>query len=97
MTARRAPARSRRSAVARKRIEPFELLVHPDAQRLKCAGGRIDPGIATVRLRPPNDARQPAGRIDGMFRSGPDERGGNAAGKSFFAVLKNRIGKLSLG
>ena len=60
ITASRAPASSRLQAVRQERVEPLELAVHPDAQRLERARRRIDPLIAAVRHGAADDAARAA-------------------------------------
>jgi hypothetical protein len=50
-------------------IEPVELAVDPDAQRLERARRRIDPHVAALRDRAADDRGEPAGRVDGASRA----------------------------
>src|SRR6187399_438142 len=49
---------------SKKPIEPLELSIHPDADRLKRACGRIDPRVTLAWNRPANDIGKPPGRGD---------------------------------
>ena len=79
-----------------KPVEAFELAVHPDAQGLKRARGRIDPRVAAPRDRPSHDRREPARRVDGRVTPRVDEGARDPARESLLAVGKNRVGELAL-
>ena len=55
MTASRAPASSRARGVGQERVQPVELAVDPDAQRLERPRRRVDALIAARRNRAPDD------------------------------------------
>ena len=77
-------------------IQPLELAVHPDAQRLKRPRGRVDPGRAAARDRAAHDRCQATGRGDGRLAARVDDGARDPTGKALFAVLKDGIGQLAL-
>ena len=76
-------------------IEPFELAVDPDPQRLKRARRRIDAHEAAARNGAPHDRGQLSGRVDRRPPPRVDDGARDAARKPLFAVLKNRVGELA--
>src|SRR6185369_11447932 len=75
-------------------IEAVEFAVDPDANRLKGARRRIDPHVAAARHGSTDDRRETAGRRDRLLAPGLDDGAGDAAGKTFLAVLVNRVGEI---
>src|SRR6185436_5271827 len=76
-------------------VEPVELTVHPDAQRLKRARRRIDALVAAARQRAADDGGETAGGDDRRFVARLDDRAGDAARQTLFTELKNRVGDLA--
>ena len=68
ITASRAPASSRLAAPAEERVEPVELAVDPDPQRLERARRRIDPLVARA-AEPPAGRSRRAGRSSSIGAS----------------------------
>ena len=71
------------------RVEPVELAVHPDAQRLERARRRIDPLIA--RAAGPPAARSPPAApvvVDRRLAPRRDDRARDAAREAFLAVAR---------
>ena len=50
--------------VREKAVEPLELAIDPDADRLERPRRRVDARVALARDRPPHDVGQPARRLD---------------------------------
>ena len=96
ITTSRAPNRRRRADASRNAIEPFELPVDPDPDRLERARRRIDPHEPAARNGAPHDRRQLSGGLDRRPAPRVDDRPRDAARIPLFAVLKDRVGQLAL-
>ena len=97
MTTSRAPARSRERPRLEETIEPVELAVHPDAERLKRPRRRIDPRVAAPRNRAPHDRRELRRARDRRLAARLDERAGDAPREPLLAVLEDHVGELGFG
>ena len=96
ITTSRAPDAQPAGGRLEKAIEPFELAVHPDAQRLERARRRIDAHVAAARNGAPHDRRQPAGGLDRRLAPRLDDRPRDPAREALLAVLEDRVGQLAL-
>ena len=81
---------------AQKRLEPVQLAVHPDAQRLERARGGIDPLPATARHGAADDLRQLAGRGDRLPAACGDDRARDPPRMALLAELEDDVGELDL-
>ena len=79
-----------------KSIQPFELAVDPDSQRLKRARRRIDAHArrSAPRNRAAHNRREPPRRLDGRLASRVDDGPGDPPREALLAELKDRVGQL---
>src|SRR5215510_12883403 len=79
-----------------KGIEPFELTIDPNPDRLKRPRRRVDPRIALARDRSPYHVRQPARRLDAACAPRLDDRSRYPAREPLFAELDDQLGQRPL-
>ena len=91
ITTRRPAGASRSAARVRNAVEPLELAVHPDADRLERPRRRIDPRVALARNRSPDDVRQAARRLDAPRPACLDDRPRDASRVPFLAEFVDHV------
>ena len=79
-----------------KAIEPVELPVDPDPERLERARRRIDPHESAARNRASHDRREPPGGVDRRLTARVNDGARDAPREPLFAELKDRIRQLDL-
>ena len=92
----RPPGLQRAFGSGKRRSELIQLFIHEDAQRLKGAGGGMDP----VRTRVHDasyDVGQRAGGEDRAFGAGADNGAGDRAGMPLLAERSDDGGEVALG
>ena len=72
-------------------VEPVELAIHPDADRLERPRRRIDSRVALPRDRLPDDLRQTARRLDAPSATGLDDRPRHPSCVALFAEFVNHV------
>ncbi len=76
-----------------KSVQPLELAVDPDPQRLKRPRRRIDPLVAAARDGAPHDLRELAGRRDRRQPPRLDDAARDPPREALFAELKDHVGQ----
>ncbi len=77
-------------------VELAELVVDGDAQRLKGAGRRVEPGLDS-RHRGADDVGELEGALDRLALSRRDDGSGDPAGKALLAEVADQAGEIVLG
>src|SRR5262245_35962368 len=85
------PVRQPPRRCAEEAVEPLELAVDPDANRLKRPRRRIDSRVPLARNRPPYDLGELPSRLDSNPLACGDDCPGDASRMTLFAELVNHV------
>src|SRR4051794_24810787 len=87
-----------RCRLAEEAVEPVELFVDRDPQRLESPSRRMDALlVAGDAGGARDDLRELGRRLDPRPLAGPADRAGDATGRALLAVLVDEVGELAFG